>query len=266
VCLARASTNEKTLTKQHKWGRRRKKCKLQTKWSTERPTTRTSRKKRWCLYKYTCLQLRQEENEQKKKKKAKESCTYTTAIARVRRNDRRVFSSMLFAVVLFYRRERSEVRLLPTPSFFFFFFFSNKYIQLLVLWDEKPSRKKRRKGKKKKKKKKSKSYYILSWRVFLLMFTRVFFLLSPCLFLSFCVVNGKTTREFARLRQFSYDYPSAHIDNQLVNIQIHMSLNISYQFSFVFPNKKRMFISFSNERQDNYYDFIHWVDKYTSTY
>lgn len=185
--------------------KKRELSKLQTKWSSS-PTDNAKEKEKKdgvFIYKYYVLAA-STRREREKRKGERKLYTYTTAIARVRRNNRRVFSSMLFAVVLFYRRERSEVRLLPTPltpSFFFLL----KQVHIRVLWDEKPSRKKR-----KERKKKPKSYYISILARVLSSHVHSSFFFLYVSFLSFCVVNGKTTREIARLRQLSYS-PSAHI-------------------------------------------------------
>lgn len=111
VCVCER-TRKKTLTKQPQKEKEneRKKSNINCRQNgrhrpTERPTTKEQKKKDG-VYIYKCLELRQKENEKKTKERGRKSCTYTTAIARVRRNDRRVFSSMLLAVVLLLTRAR----------------------------------------------------------------------------------------------------------------------------------------------------------------
>jgi hypothetical protein len=74
----------------------------------DRPSDRQRRsRKKDGIYVFEASTRREQEKKRKGgENEEEEGCTYTNAIARVRRNDGRVFSSVLLAVVLLLTRTR----------------------------------------------------------------------------------------------------------------------------------------------------------------
>ena len=124
--------------------------------------------------------------DEKRTRKKEEGCTYTTAIARWKS-----FPRQCCVLLLCYcRRERGALTVIPTTNTIFLFFLIN----MLVVLYEKPRRKEKRRRRRRKKELLATISTRFSSHV------HYGFSFSPLLSLiSFCVVNGKTARENARV-------------------------------------------------------------------